>query len=120
MWLSAALACSFAFATAAPTPTNTAPPAATTSCHAKLFNEPWILRDITITRPSSGSKDGNISFHFCDPNDGLQMDTTCDGTIVNDACEGDDGAYVLCQEQHIGFKLSSDLIMLERAYIDDW
>lgn len=118
-----ALSSFLALVTAAPTATSSATSSISTVCHAKVFDKPWTLSDITIYKAAgqdSSNTHAAISFHFCDENEGLQMDTDCSGTVINDRCEGDDGGYVLCANETVGFKLASDLIMMERAYLDDW
>lgn len=112
-----------AFTTAAPTPTSTAASSTATSCHAKTFDLPWTLTDITLYRATGQDPDKShaaISFHFCDTNSGLEMETDCSGVVIGDKSEEDDGGYVLCANPEVGFKMSSDLIMMTRAFLDDW
>ena len=108
----------------APASTSSAQPSTTTTtCQAKTFDKPWTLSDITIYKAAGQHPDnqhGAISFHFCDYNNGLRMETDCAGTVINDRCEGNDGGYVHCANETVAFKFAPDLIMMERAFIDDW
>lgn len=117
-----ALSSSLALATAAPTATKSAPSSTTTTCHAKTFDLPWTLTEITLTQTPEQMKvnHSSISFNFCDTNSGLEMETACSGTVIGDKSEEDDGGYVLCDKPEVGFKMSADLIMVTRAFLDNW
>lgn len=107
-----------AVATAAPTPLTKSELA---TCHAKLFNKSWVVSNITVFQPEEGSTDpGTINFHFRDINDRLGMGTNCSGTVVDGMCDGGDGAYVVCEDTRVAFKLAKDLMMVERAFLDEW
>ena len=103
--------------TAAPTPIST-----NSSCKAKNFDKPWTLKDITVWEPTAGSvsKAGQITFHFCDPNTDLQLSTNCAGEVTDGACEGEDGGYVICENEDVAFKLSGGQMLVERSFVDDW
>lgn len=123
MYVLYALTSLIAFSTAAPTSTTSAPSSTTTNCQAKTFDLPWTLTDITLYRESGqhpNKSHAAISFHFCDTNRGLEMETNCSGVVIGDKSEEDDGGYVLCSNPEVGFKMSSDLIMMTRAFLDDW
>lgn len=108
---------------AAPTGTNTATSKDDDQCQAKIFDQAWTLTNITIYKEAgqqSGNEHAAMSFHFCDTNTGLELDTDCSGTVVNDRCEGEDGGYVFCNNDDVSFKFSSGLVMMNRYYIDDW
>lgn len=109
-----------AFAAAAPT--REVPASRLAACKAKVFNKPWLVTDITVWEPTVGSvsKVGQITFHFCDPNDRLQMETDCIGEVTNGTCEGQDSGYVSCKNTNVAFKLDAGQILLERNFIDDW
>lgn len=108
---------------AAPTGTNPETDRRDDDCQSKTFDLPWSLTNITIYKAAdqkSGSEQAAISFHFCDSNSNLELDTDCSGTVVNDRCEGEDGGYVLCDNDDVSFKFASSLVMLTRYYTDDW
>ena len=116
MW-SLILLALFNIATAVPTRRNS------TACVSAGFNEPWILSDIAVYTPEEGAtgQQGYISFHFCDVNEGLQLDTNCSGPMINGACDGGDGGYVSCGNNTVAFKFDANQMMwVERVYIDDW
>lgn len=110
---------------ASTTTTNT--PTTPTPCHYKAFDKPWILKDITIFTPSgqgnssNATAHGTVSFHFCDRNARLLLETDCSGDVIGDACEAGDGGYVSCENANVGFKLASGgVVMVERWYEDNW
>ncbi|KAF2486700.1 hypothetical protein BDY17DRAFT_84420 [Neohortaea acidophila] len=109
---------------ASTTTTNT--PTTPTPCHYKAFDKPWILKDITIFTPSgqgnssNATAHGTVSFHFCDRNARLLLETDCSGDVIGDACEAGDGGYVSCENANVGFKLASGgVVMVERWYEDN-
>lgn len=108
---------------AAPTTTSSALSSTEAACQAKAFNKPWTLRDITIYEAAGqDSKNGNgaISFQFCDTNSGLEMETACSGTVINNISQGNDNGYVICANDTVSFKLESKTIMITRAFLDGW
>ena len=103
--------------TCAPTARNS------TKCISKNFDNPWILTDIAVSTPEPSTKGqrGYISFHFCDSNQGLELDTNCSGPMSNGVCENGDGGYVSCLNNTVAFKFdASKMIWVTRVFIDDW
>ena len=87
------------------------------------FDLPWTISDLTIYKPAKqpkASAHSAISFRFTDTNPLLNLETNCAGTIVNDACEAESGGYVLCGDVRVGFKVDQDVVMITRAFLDDW
>lgn len=98
--------------------------AAPTSIHdtpsrvEKRFAEstPWILSDVKVFEAKAKSNlNSTISFHFCDVNTGLKMDTECSRsahTIVDSA------NYYFCNNNTVQFIFSGDNIQIARLYTD--
>jgi len=87
------------------------------------FDLPWTVSDLTIYKPAkqpTASAHSAISFRFKDTNPLLNLETNCAGTIVNDACEAESGGYVLCGDVRVGFKVDQNVILITRAFLDDW
>jgi len=92
-------------------------------CDALLENIPWTIRNLTAFEPAEGCPDsGYISFHFCDVNPGLELETWCTRTVAAGSNESviDPGTYYSCDGNEVRFIYSGDELQVERAYSDDW
>ncbi|KAK4888337.1 hypothetical protein LTR27_012746 [Elasticomyces elasticus] len=92
----------------------------TTTCHALVENTPWTISNITAFEAAARSaSESYISFHFCDVNPGLELETTCSRTVA--AGSGGslrDSAYYACEGNEVRFVYSGTSLSLERSYTD--
>ncbi|KAK5745362.1 hypothetical protein LTR17_001523 [Elasticomyces elasticus] len=92
----------------------------TTTCHALVENTPWTISNITAFEAAAGSaSESYISFHFCDVNPGLELETMCSRTVA--AGSGGslrDSAYYACEGNEVRFIYSGTSLSLERSYTD--
>ncbi|KAK3627645.1 hypothetical protein LTR56_019097 [Elasticomyces elasticus] len=92
----------------------------TTTCHALVENTPWTISNITAFEAAAGSSsESYISFHFCDVNPGLELETTCSRMVA--AGSGGslrDSTYYACEGNEVRFIYSGTSLSLERSYTD--
>ncbi|KAK3636745.1 hypothetical protein LTR56_014047 [Elasticomyces elasticus] len=88
--------------------------------HALVENTPWTISNITAFEAAAGSaSESYISFHFCDVNPGLELETMCSRTVA--AGSGGslrDPAYYACEGNEVRFIYSGTSLSLERSYTD--
>jgi len=115
----------------------------TKRCTPLLENTPWTISNLiafqatvpastqnstspsntssSTTPPSSSSY---ITFHFCDTNPGLELETTCTRLIPSgsgaQASVIDPGTYYPCDSNEVRFIYSGASLTLERSFEDDW
>ncbi|KAK5130794.1 hypothetical protein LTR08_001684 [Meristemomyces frigidus] len=112
-------------ALAAPTPASQTPAAPTpTPCKAKIEQLPWHLTNLTIftsshNTNSSSTPGSSLSFHFCDTNDRLQLDTTCTRTLAAGSALVDAETYYPCEGGDVRFIYAGAWVGVERGFEDD-
>lgn len=98
-------------------------PTTTKRCQALVENTPWTISDLTAFEAASNSSAlSYISFHFCDVNPGLELETTCLRTIApgTSASVIDPSTYYACNGNEVRFIYAGGSLSLERSYDDDW
>jgi len=92
-------------------------------CDYLLENNPWRISNLTAfsaARHPAGSS--YVSFHFCDTNPGLELDTMCTRRLPKgstDSCE-DPNNYYVCDNDDVQFMYDGESLTLERVIIDPW
>ncbi|KAF2771090.1 hypothetical protein EJ03DRAFT_45234 [Teratosphaeria nubilosa] len=100
--------------------TTTTPPK---RCTTLSDTNPWILSNITAFYSSTTTHQSYITFHFTDPNEGLELDTACayyTPTAAGDESAGlADGSYHACESEEVEFAYSRAGVEVQRVYEDD-
>ncbi|KAK4985750.1 hypothetical protein LTR66_001427 [Elasticomyces elasticus] len=82
---------------------------------------PWRLSDIAAFEAAPGpSGVSSISFHFCDTNTGIEIETDCSRYLTpgSGASAVDPDNYYSCDDPSVAFKFLGDSIAVERIYKD--
>lgn len=123
---------SFSLALPQVTGTPNSPPSSTISprpavptknCISDNFVKPWVIDNLVVTAPIDTALlgPGYISFAFCDPNEELQLTTTCTGTAQNGTAKLANGGYLACEDEAIRFQLTDmSTLLISRWYKDPW
>ncbi|KAK0269853.1 hypothetical protein LTR35_014529 [Friedmanniomyces endolithicus] len=111
----------------------------TKRCTPLLENTPWTISNLvafqaatpnsTFTSQSNTSStpptasSSYITFHFCDTNPGLELETTCTRLIPSGsgapASVTDPWTYYPCDSDEVRFIYSGASLTLERSFVDD-
>ncbi|KAK4545495.1 hypothetical protein LTR36_002845 [Oleoguttula mirabilis] len=107
-------------ALAAPTPTNAAS-ATTTTCHALIEQTPWTISNLTAFDAAPGYNGSYVSFHFCDVNDGLELETDCSRYLPKGSSRSpiDPATYYDCGSNEVRFIYAGSSLIIERSFVDD-
>lgn len=92
-------------------------------CAALIEENPWTVSNLSAFDAAPGpSGVSYISFHFCDTNTGLQLDTTCSRYLAAGSGQSpiDPDNYYQCGSDYVRFIYSGDTLQLERSYTDPW
>lgn len=105
--------------TATATATASASPS---NCPVLLENTPWLLTNLTAFDPSPGHNGSFISFHFCDTNPGLELETTCSRRLNRFSSKSpvDADTYYACDDETVRFVYAGESLTVKRAFRDDW
>ncbi|KAK5126797.1 hypothetical protein LTR85_009731 [Meristemomyces frigidus] len=104
---------------AAPTPTEEA--ATTTTCHALIEETPWTITSLTAFDAAPGYNGSFVTFHFCDVNAGLELDTDCSRYLPSGSSRSpiDPDTYYPCDSNDVQFIYAGSSLTIERSYVDD-
>lgn len=118
-FLTLALTTLVSLASAAPTPVSNDP----TPVLAKRFVEetPWHLANVRAFTANPGpSGVSSFSFHFCDTNTGIELETECSRYLPPGSGRSpiDPDNYYPCNNNTVGFKYTGDALYIQRSYHD--
>ena len=106
-----------------PTAASTTSPVPTTNCISDNFVKPWIINNLVIMSPiePTTANPAFMSFSFYDPNEELQLTTTCIAQVTDGVVQMANGGYVGCEDKTVRFQLEEDsVLLLSRWYKDPW
>lgn len=82
---------------------------------------PWRLSNIRAFTASPGPTGvSSITFHFCDTNAGLELETECSRYLAPGSGRSpiDPDTFYPCANNTVGFKYTGREIVVQRTYID--
>ena len=89
------------------------------NCTAPVVTQPWYLRDIIIFEPYDNcTLSPSICFHFCDINQGLEVETEC--RLIPGTDESLTGVSQTCDNNAVSFILDGDSISLAQTFTAPW